>query len=55
MDLDTIDLKRLLRLKVQDNRGYRANKERERRRRNNLYYNCGKFEYRAIECNSKLE
>ena len=36
-------------------RGYRDNKERERRRRDNLYYNCGKSGYRAREYNSKPE
>lgn len=35
------------------NKGRIENEERERYRRENLYYNCKKSRYRAKECNSQ--
>ena len=50
-----MELGRPLQPRFQSNRLYRGNKERDKRRRENLCYNCGKSGYRAKEYNSKPE
>ena len=53
MDLDAMDSGRPSWLRAQGSRSHRGNKEQERRRRENLYYNCRKSRHRAMEYNSK--
>ena len=57
IDLDAIEHGRSSRLGKPrfNNRGYGGNKERERRRRDNLCYNCGKSRHQARECNSNAQ
>ena len=55
MNLDFINLVKLLQPRFQNNRSYRNTKKRDKYRRDNLYYNCEKSKYRVREYNSKLE
>ena len=50
-----MDLAKLLQLRFQNNRLYRGTKKRDKRRRDNLCYNCRKSRYRVREYNSKSE
>ena len=56
MDLDALSDGRPSRLgNPRRGQGNGGNKEREKRRRENLCFNCGKSGHRAQECNSRPE
>jgi hypothetical protein len=55
MDLDVMEQNRFLRPRGKFHRKGPSNKERERRKKDNLYYNYRKSGYIARECDIKLE